>query len=278
MPPKRPLSPAPSSTTGANTDLAASALYISKTIHDRSSTFTAYFSPTAPHRKLQSHADLATATHRILAWRRPSTAQKTLTGLPTYYSGFDDDGENYAGRKLLKLLDDYKVSGAIVVARWYGGTLLGPVRFTHIETAAREAIRGYLADVDGKPTSDTMETAAAKKAKVSKEDEEGKLQERDEFVEELKKRDDSIVVLRALLDEKMGRGKETTSKAANKEINYEGMPLERLKQIDKARDNTIAFLLKKIDEVESHKGGSVDTKIDDSPGSIPNSSKSASET
>ncbi|KAK6344481.1 hypothetical protein TWF696_008117 [Orbilia brochopaga] len=261
MPPKRPHSPAPAMSSSTSPNIASSALYISKPIHDRSSTFTAYFSPTAPQRQLQSHSDLVTATHRILAWRKPSASQKTLTGLPTFYSGFDDDGENYAGRKLLKVLDDYKVCGAIVVARWYGGTMLGPVRFTHIETAAREAIRAYLADKDGK--LDVAE-AAAKKAKVATEDEERK--EKKGLVEELKRRDESIVVLRALLDEKMGRAKEkeAENKAVAKEVDYAEMPLERLKQIDKARDNTIAYLLKKIDELESKKEVPVDTSSDGS--------------
>ncbi|KAF3910319.1 hypothetical protein ABW21_db0207753 [Orbilia brochopaga] len=270
MPPKRPLSPGPSSSK--TPDLASSALYISKPIHDRSSTFTAYFSPAAPQRQLQSHSELTTATHRILAWRKPSTSQKTLTGMPTYYSGFDDDGENYAGRKLLKVLDDYKVCGAIVVARWYGGTMLGPVRFTHIENAAREAIRGYLADKDGK--LDVTESEA-KKTKVSTENDERK--EKEDFIEELKKRDESIVVLRALLDEKMGKGKgkEVEEKTLTKEVQYAGMTLEMLKKVDKARDNTIAFLLKKIDQAESQKEVPVDKSSDSS---VPNSGKSTSGT
>ncbi|KAF3160384.1 hypothetical protein TWF225_003516 [Orbilia oligospora] len=243
---KRPHSP---------TSLASSALYVSKKIEDRASTFTAYFSPTAPQRQLQSHPDLTTASHRILAWRKPSS-QKTLTGLPAYNTGSDDDGENYAGKKLLKVLDDYKVEGSIVVARWYGGQLLGPVRFQHIENAAKEAIRAYLADKD-----ESANGESAKKTKVSnneqgQEDE----KEKEDLVEELKNRDESIAVLRNLLDDKMGKkkkseetpdaGEESSQQRPTKEVDYKSMPLVRLKQLDKARDNTISFLLKKIDEVE----------------------------
>ncbi|RVD83056.1 uncharacterized protein DFL_007458 [Arthrobotrys flagrans] len=245
MPPKRPRS---------LTSLASSALYVSRQIEDRASTFIAYFSPTAPQRQLQSHPDLATASHRILAWRKPSS-QRTLTGLPAYNTGSDDDGENYAGKKLLKVLDDYKVEGSIVVARWYGGQLLGPVRFQHIESAAKEAIRAYLVDKD-----EGADGEFAKKTKVSgKEQEQEDEKEKEELIEELKSRDESIVVLRNLLDDKMGRkksektpdaGEETSQPKPAKGVDYSSMPLVRLKQLDKARDNTISFLLKKIDEVE----------------------------
>ncbi|KAK6335239.1 hypothetical protein TWF718_010674 [Orbilia javanica] len=246
MPPKRPHSP---------TSLASSALYVSKKIEDRASTFIAYFSPTVPQRQLQSHPDLTTASHRILAWRKPSS-QKTLMGLPAYGTGSDDDGENYAGKKLLKVLDDYKVEGSIVVARWYGGQMLGPVRFQHIENAAKEAIRAYLAD-----KNEGGDGESAKKSRVSgkgQEEEDGK--EKEELIEELKNRDESIVVLRDLLDDKMGKkkkgeesldaGEGSSQMKTTKDVDYKSMPLVRLKQLDKARDNTIAFLLKKIDEVE----------------------------
>ncbi|KAK6529265.1 hypothetical protein TWF281_008444 [Arthrobotrys megalospora] len=245
MPPKRPHSP---------TSLSSSALYVSKQIEDRASTFIAYFSPTAPQRQLQSHPDLVSASHRILAWRKTSS-QKTLTGFPAYNTGSDDDGENYAGKRLLKVLDDYKVEGSIVVARWYGGQLLGPVRFQHIESAAKEAIRAYLADRDGSAGGES-----AKKTKVSeKEQEEEDEKQKEELIEELSNRDESIVVLRNLLDDKMGKkkveeksdaGEEASQIKVVKGVDYKSMTLARLKQLDKARDNTISFLLKKIDEIE----------------------------
>ena len=67
-----------------------------------------------------------------------------------YSSGaqdFDDDGESAAGGRLLHLL---QVVGAqdvvVVVSRWYGGILLGPARFTHINNAARKLLDqcGYI--------------------------------------------------------------------------------------------------------------------------------------
>ncbi len=54
---------------------------------------------------------------------------------------YDDDGESAAGGRLLKLL---MLVGAqnvvVVVSRWFGGVLLGPSRFTHINNAARQLL------------------------------------------------------------------------------------------------------------------------------------------
>ena len=60
---------------------------------------------------------------------------------------FDDDGESAAGGRLLHMLQ--VVGGqdvVVVVSRWYGGILLGPARFTHINNAARKLLDqcGYI--------------------------------------------------------------------------------------------------------------------------------------
>ena len=50
----------------------------------------------------------------------------------------DDDGEDAAGKRLLHLLQIVDAQNVlVVVSRWYGGVLLGPARFTHINNAAR---------------------------------------------------------------------------------------------------------------------------------------------
>ena len=76
----------------------------------------------------------------------------------------DDDGESHAGSRMLHLLEIVAAEDALVVVsryelnstlrclprqtcfsnfknatfcRWYGGTLLGPDRFKHINNAAR---------------------------------------------------------------------------------------------------------------------------------------------
>ena len=54
---------------------------------------------------------------------------------------YDDDGESAAGGRLLKLLTLVGAEDVVVVvSRWYGGVLLGPARFTHINNAARQLL------------------------------------------------------------------------------------------------------------------------------------------
>ena len=35
------------------------------------------------------------------------------------------------------------IDAIVIVSRWYGGTLLGPARFAHIETCAQEVCRAF---------------------------------------------------------------------------------------------------------------------------------------
>lgn len=66
---------------------------------------------------------------------------------------YDDDGETAAGSRLLKLLTIVGAENVVVVvSRWFGGVLLGPARFTHINNAARTLLDecGYIRKVDGK--------------------------------------------------------------------------------------------------------------------------------
>lgn len=66
---------------------------------------------------------------------------------------YDDDGETQAGARLKHLLEILELENVlVVVSRWYGGILLGPDRFKHINQAARDALElaGCLDDVGGK--------------------------------------------------------------------------------------------------------------------------------
>lgn len=59
----------------------------------------------------------------------------------------DDDGETAAGGRLLHLLQIVNAENVmVIVTRWYGGVLLGPARFTHINNAARMLLdqEGYI--------------------------------------------------------------------------------------------------------------------------------------
>jgi Uncharacterized protein family UPF0029 len=142
--------------------------------------------------------------------------------------------------------------GAVVVARWYGGVLLGPVRFSHIENCAREAIGNWRKESTSRKTDDHV----AQKRKV--EDEE---KGRAALARILQDRDHSIHVLRRLLREKteelmVQKAEETNpdwidvNVSPTKPVNYSAMPLPVLKRLEKARDATIAWTLNGIEKVE----------------------------
>ncbi|KAL8836890.1 MAG: hypothetical protein Q9176_006020 [Flavoplaca citrina] len=77
------------------------------------------------------------ATHNINAYR----IRSLVDGNEVVYQDCDDDGEDAAGGRLLKLLQIMDVWNVlVVVSRWYGGIKLGPVRFGIINAVARDAI------------------------------------------------------------------------------------------------------------------------------------------
>lgn len=232
---KRPRSPSPV------TDVSDHDFWTSETIEDRASTFQAFFSPTMPAKELQNLDRIKDASHRILAWRKPSSQRTLVGGVRTLESGTDDDGERYGGRHVLKIIEEMRVEGALVVARWYGGVMLGPARFAHIENCAGDAIRAWRQKEDSE---------GQKRRRVEDED-----MEKMSLIVELTDRDQNILVLRKLLEEKTKQAlPQTEQKAPSRPPapapDYGSMPLERLRQFDKARDSTVLFLLKKIDEAE----------------------------
>lgn len=242
---RRTLSP-PASSTAPN-------IYGSSAVKDRDSTFIGHFSPTLPTKDLQAQPDIASATHRMAAWRVPSKQSSIQPGAPRpSVTGHDDDGEKWAGQKLEKVLQEERVHGAVVVARWYGGVMLGPVRFTWIEKCAREAIAAWRAAVED----------VERESKRRKADEDAIVRLR----RDLPGRDKSIAVLRQLLAEKVKERSgppavvasvfaATTPSSSDRSsltklIEYGTMPVEVLRRLEKARDTTIALLLRKIDETE----------------------------
>ncbi|EPT00411.1 hypothetical protein FOMPIDRAFT_1122786 [Fomitopsis schrenkii] len=88
------------------------------------------------------------APHEVVAWRcmvlKPG---KNGLGGPDDFelrTGSVDDGEQWAGGKVLKAMQEEGAIDAVVVAsRWYGGIMLGPVRFAHFETCTREVCRTF---------------------------------------------------------------------------------------------------------------------------------------
>lgn len=215
-----------------------SPIFRSSPIEDRSSKFVAFYSPTLSAKELQAHSEFKSASHRIAAWRKPSS-QLTFNSQRLSETGHDDDGEKYGGKALEKVLAETDVEGAVVVARWYGGVMLGPVRFDHIKNCAHEAI------VECTQERERM----AKKTKVEEDD-----REKERLVQTLPERDQSIAVLRDLLAEKSQQppsapgGRNTD---AAKTTNYSILPRATLQKLERVRDATITWILKQIEKAES---------------------------
>ncbi|RCK62823.1 Protein IMPACT [Candida viswanathii] len=113
----------------------------SEPILDRGSTFIGYARKVDSLQQAQDYLNnlitdkkISRAAHNISSWRI-----KMENGV--VYQDCDDDGETAAGGRLLHLLqmmDAWNV--IVVVSRWFGGTHIGPDRFKHINSAAREAV------------------------------------------------------------------------------------------------------------------------------------------
>ncbi|EIM80595.1 ribosomal protein S5 domain 2-like protein [Stereum hirsutum FP-91666 SS1] len=82
------------------------------------------------------------ASHEIAAWRCMVLRQgRTGLGEDDFMlvEGSEDDNEKWAGAKVLGVMKSLAVlDTVVVVSRWYGGVMLGPVRFTHIEDCTRQ--------------------------------------------------------------------------------------------------------------------------------------------
>ncbi|KAF5380550.1 hypothetical protein D9615_004701 [Tricholomella constricta] len=126
-------------------------LATSQEIRDRGSTFIANLFPATSPSEARVRINHLTnvvhqnkpASHEIAAWRCMVLKHgRTGLGGPDDFElsvGSVDDGEKWAGAKVLKVLQTHAIIDAVViVSRWYGGTMLGPARFSHIETCAAE--------------------------------------------------------------------------------------------------------------------------------------------
>ncbi|XP_064026513.1 protein IMPACT isoform X2 [Pogoniulus pusillus] len=111
-------------------------------ITDRRSTFQAHLAPVVTPRqvkrvleKLYENKKIASATHNIYAYRIFCEDKQT------FLQDCEDDGETAAGGRLLHLMQILNVHNVlVVVSRWYGGILLGPDRFKHINNCARNVL------------------------------------------------------------------------------------------------------------------------------------------
>ncbi|XP_042372755.1 protein IMPACT isoform X2 [Plectropomus leopardus] len=138
------------------------------TITDRRSTFQPHAAPVVTPRqvkmvleKLYENKKIASATHNIYAYRIYCEDKNS------FLQDCEDDGETAAGGRLLHLLQILDVRNVmVVVSRWYGGILLGPDRFKHINNCARNILveEGYTASTD----EATKTGAKAKRTKSKK--------------------------------------------------------------------------------------------------------------
>ncbi|KAM7012123.1 protein IMPACT [Tautogolabrus adspersus] len=122
------------------------------TITDRRSTFQPHLAPVVTPRqvkmvleKLYENKKIASATHNIYAYRIHCEDKNS------FLQDCEDDGETAAGGRLLHLLQILDARNVmVVVSRWYGGILLGPDRFKHINNCARNILveEGFTACTD----------------------------------------------------------------------------------------------------------------------------------
>ncbi|XP_070386882.1 protein IMPACT-B-like isoform X2 [Dermacentor albipictus] len=140
------------------------------TLEDRRSVFQGHLAEVHSVREVEQVLDelktnkkIAEATHNIWAYRLLQTEPRTVMCKDS-----EDDGETYAGNRLLHLLDILDVTNVlIVVTRWYGGIHLGPDRFKHINKVARDLLEqhGYIKKV---PTPDSKTKGGKHKKTKSK--------------------------------------------------------------------------------------------------------------
>ncbi|KAL0249656.1 hypothetical protein GEMRC1_004885 [Eukaryota sp. GEM-RC1] len=108
---------------------------------DRKSVFQAFVSKCQSNEEsklflsviLQNFPKTQQATHNCHVSRSLIKGQLSIVT--------DDDGETGASMAMLRLLEKMKAENVVVVvARWFGGVLLGPTRFRHFVKATKEAV------------------------------------------------------------------------------------------------------------------------------------------
>ncbi|KAF2499772.1 hypothetical protein BU16DRAFT_439751, partial [Lophium mytilinum] len=225
-----------------------SSIFRSGEVEERGSTFVGVFSASVPAKQLQKLPDFKGprvadyANHKIAAWRKPSRQRSIVPNAPPIMeTGHDDDGEQWAGKRLEKVLNDLEVEGSVVVARWMKGGNIGPVRFTHMETVAKQAVQKFLDAVE-----EGKQSEARKRKKVEEEAALHRLRNR------LRARDQNIATMRQLLADKTAFLADTdpVPPTPSKTPDYDTMEKPALDRINKARDASVTFILAKLEDVD----------------------------
>lgn len=151
----------------AHVDRMACLIVSGEPVVERKSAFQAHVAPVASVGDVKAAVaallrvpKIRNCTHNIMAYRirrtvavadAGATTASTMT-TTTWLADADDDGEDAAGGRLLMLLQSSGCEGVVVVvSRWFGGVLLGPMRFALINNTARALLvrEGYIAQGGG---------------------------------------------------------------------------------------------------------------------------------
>ncbi|KZS98580.1 ribosomal protein S5 domain 2-like protein [Sistotremastrum niveocremeum HHB9708] len=210
-------------------------IHESKVIEDRNSTFVASLYRASSQKQAQSAIDHVKhvvhasnkASHEMAAWRFMTLKSgKDGLGGPEDFelrSGSADDGERYGGSKILNIMQKEGVIDAVViVSRWFGGTMLGPIRFTHIEDCAREVCRDFK----------SMEEAV-------------------EAVDLLKALDEELKSLRASFANKSGTGQESPSRMQDYETLLKSKDIAKIRRLIVAREKSVSTLRDRISSLDT---------------------------
>ncbi|KAG6857200.1 hypothetical protein H0H87_008266 [Tephrocybe sp. NHM501043] len=241
-----------------------SPLVTSQEVRDRGSIFIANLFPaTSPNEARTRIAHLKNvmhnskpATHEIAAWRcmvlKPGHSG---FGGPNDFelnAEYSDDGEKWAGAKIQKVMELYAIIDAVViVSRWcvfyylgtitltlrlrdrYGGTMLGPARFSHIETCAAEVCQEFRRSEDLR-----------------------------ECISDLMTLDAVLAGLRVEYNEASGGRTGTIGNVTPTPKDYAGLDFEKGKRLIKARENAIKsvklLLARRRDTTQNATAGSGD--------------------
>ncbi|KAH3673380.1 hypothetical protein WICPIJ_009832 [Wickerhamomyces pijperi] len=114
---------------------------LSEPVTDRGSTFIAFAREVHSEDELFQKVQILKADRKIKRSSHNMLAYRIANPNGTRASDCDDDGETAAGSRMLHLLTLMGVENCVVVvSRWFGGTHIGPDRFKHINSTAREAV------------------------------------------------------------------------------------------------------------------------------------------
>ena len=113
-------------------------------ITDRKSKFVAHVAKVSSLEDVINVVEVLRRNRVIAAAAHPTIYAYRFRSGSVIFQDSEDDGETGASKKMLFLLDQLHVEGVVVVVtRWFGGILLGPDRFKHIMTCAKQCLVKY---------------------------------------------------------------------------------------------------------------------------------------